>query len=112
MNIGDLRVRITIQKNETQTDQYGNHKSYWTDYFRCWATAVSRKASVSEGETASHIAETEKLDFTVRYSTETALVNPKRFRVILNDRIYNIVSVDPMAFKHNSIKLHTELCER
>ena len=27
MNIAGLRVRITIQKNETVVDKYGNHKS-------------------------------------------------------------------------------------
>ena len=33
MNIAGLRVRITIQKNTTVTDKYGNHKSVWQDYF-------------------------------------------------------------------------------
>ena len=41
MNIAGLRVRITIQKNETIVDKYGNHKTGWTDYFKCWATAVT-----------------------------------------------------------------------
>ena len=40
MDIAGLRVRITIQKNETVTDRYANHTSEWTDYFSCWATAT------------------------------------------------------------------------
>ena len=31
MNIAGLRTRITIQKNETVVDKYGNHKTAWTD---------------------------------------------------------------------------------
>ena len=81
MNIAGLRVRVTIQKNETVTDQYRNHKSVW-------------------------------LDLTVRYSSETAAVNSKQYRILLGGRIYNILSIDEMGFKHNSRKLHTKLAER
>ena len=107
MNIAGLRVRITIQKNKTVVDKYGNHKSAWTDYFTCWATALT-----SEKETAGHTTEADKLDITVRYSSETAAVNSKEYRVLLEGRIYNILSVDEMGFKRNSRKLHTELTER
>ena len=32
--------------------------------------------------------------------------------MLLEDRIYNILSIDEMGFKRNSRKLHTELVER
>ena len=112
MNIAGLRVRITIQKNETVVDKYGNHKSAWTDYFNCWATALTSGLSASEKETAGHTTEADKLDITVRYSSETAAVNSKEYRVLLEGRIYNILSIDEMGFKRNSRKLHTELTER
>ncbi|MBO5570904.1 MAG: phage head closure protein, partial [Clostridia bacterium] len=47
MNIAGMRIRITIQKNATVVDKYGNHKSAWTDYFTCWASA-SRDKTVDE----------------------------------------------------------------
>ena len=50
MNISGLRTRIVIQKNVTETDKYGNHKSVWRDYFTCWATAVTSGLSSSEEE--------------------------------------------------------------
>lgn len=112
MNIAGLRVRITIQKNNTVTDKYGNHKSVWLDYFTCWATAVTSGLSSSEDETAGHTVETDRLDMTVRYSSETAAVNSKQYRVLLGGRIYNILGIDEMGFKHNSRKFHTELTER
>ena len=112
MNISGLRVRITIQRNETVVDKYGNHKSEWTDFFSCWASAVTSGLSASERESAGHTTEADKLDITVRYSTETAAVNSKQYRVLLAGRIYNILSIDEMGFKRNSRKLHTELSER
>lgn len=112
MNISGLRVRITIQKNETVVDKYGNHKSTWTDFFTCWASAVTSGLSASEKESAGHTTEANKLDITVRYSTETAAINSKQYRVLLAGRIYDILSIDEMGFKHNSRKLHTQLTER
>ena len=112
MNVSGLRVRITIQKNETVVDKYGNHKSTWTDFFTCWASAVTSGLSASEKESAGHTTEADKLDITVRYSTETAAINSKQYRVLLAGRIYNILSIDEMGFKHNSRKLHTQLTER
>ena len=112
MNISGLRVRITIQKNETVVDKYGNHKSIWTDFFTCWASAVTSGLSASEKESTGHTTEANKLDITVRYSTETAAINSKQYRVLLAGRIYNILSIDEMGFKHNSRKLRTQLTER
>ena len=110
MHIEGLRVRIKIQKQETITDKYGNHKSGWTDYFSCWATPSTQTGQ--EGEEAAHTEEEDRLVFTVRYCTETAAVTSKLYRILLGDRIYNIVHVDDMGFKHNSRKFHAELVER
>ena len=110
MHIEGLRVRIRIQENETVTDRYGNHKPAWTDYFSCWATASTQTGQ--EGEEAAHTKEEDRLDFTVRYCTETAAVTAKQYRILLGERIYNIVHVDDMGFKHNSRKFHAELEER
>ena len=112
MNIAGLRVRITIQKNATVVDRVGNHTSAWTDYFTCWATAVTSGLSSSEEESAGHTVEADRLDITARYSSETAAVNSKQYRIVLDDRIYNILSIDEMGFKHNSRKFHTQLVER
>ena len=105
MNIAGMRVRITIQKNATVVDRVGNHTSAWTDYFSCWATAVTSGLSSNEEEAAGHTVEADRLDITVRYSSETAAVNSKEYRIMLGDRIYNILSIDEMGFKHNSRKL-------
>ena len=63
MNIAGLNVRIMIQKNETVTDRYGNHKSVWTNYFSCWATASDQTGE--ESEEASQTKEADRMDIAV-----------------------------------------------
>ena len=110
MNIAGMRVRITIQKNETDTDRYGNHKSVWTDYFKCWATASNQTGE--ETNAARNTTEEDRMDFTVRYSSETAAVVSTKYRILLKDRIYDIDHVDDMGFRKNSRKFHAHLTER
>ena len=112
MDIAGLRVRITIQKNATVTDRYGNRTSSWTDFFSCWATAVTSGLSASEEESAGHTVEADRLDITVRWSSETAAVNSRQYRILLGERVYDVLSIDEMGFRHNSRKFHTELSER
>ena len=110
MNIAGLNIRIMIQKNETVTDRIGNHKSVWIDYFSCWATASDQTGE--EGEEASQTKEKERIDFTVRYCSETAAVASKGYRILLGDWIYNIIHIDEMGFRKNSRKFKAELEER
>ena len=110
MHIAGMRVRITIQKNETVTDKYGNHKSVWSDYFKCWATASNQTGT--ENEEGSMTDEEDRMDFTVRYSSETAAVASTKYRIVLMDRIYDIDHVDDMGFKKSSRKFHAHLVKR
>ena len=107
MDVAALRSKVTFQKNETVTDQIGNHRSVWIDYFPCWATASDQTGD--ESEEASQTKEKERIDFTVRYCSDTAAVTSKGYRILLGDQIYNIKHVDDMAFKKNSRKFKTEL---
>ena len=112
MNISGLNVRITFQKNVTIIDKFQNHISAWQDYFTCWATAVPSGRSADETQEAGHTEEADRLDITTRWSTETAAVNSKQYRILLQGRIYNILSIDEMGYKKNSRKFHAVLSER
>ena len=111
MNISRLNTRITFQENAIVTDEIGNHLNTWKDYYSCYATA-STKVGVTEGEAAAQTVAQEKLDFTVRYCKEVSKIEPGTHRIILADRVYNIISMDDMAFKHRSLKFHAELVRR
>ena len=110
MHISALNIRILFQRNKTLTDAIGNHRNQWTDYFSCYATASGQNGE-EQDETGQTVVN-ERIDFTVRYSSETAVVTTDKYRILLHDRIYNILSVDDMAFKHNSLKFHAELVRR
>ena len=110
MHIAGMRVRITLQKNETVTDAYGNHANVWTPCFSCWATASSQMGQ--EKEAAATANEEDRMDFTVRYSSETAAVVSTKYRIVLMDRIYDIDHVDDMSFRKNCIKFHAHLVKR
>ena len=112
MNIAALRVRITIQKNETVVDENANHTSAWTDYFSCWASCVKSGQSLEETQEAGHTQEADRVDITVRWCSETAAVNSKEYRILLGGRIYDITSIDEMGFRKNSRKFHAILTER
>lgn len=110
MDIARLNVRITIQKNEVEIDRYGNHMAVWKDYFKCWATCSNQTGTEEAG--AGQTLESDRMDFTVRYSSETAAVISTKYRIILGERIYNIDHVDDMAFKKRSLKFHAVLVRR
>ena len=112
MDVAGLNVRIMIQKSVTETDKYGNHSSAWSDYFPCWATAVTSGKNTDETQEAGHTQETDRLDITVRWCSETAVVNSKQYRVRIGNRTYDITGIDEMGFRHNSRKFHTRLWER
>ena len=112
MNIADGNKRITFQRSETAVDRYGNHISVWEDYFTCWAEAVSSRRKSEETQEAAQTLESDRLEFTVRRSTETNAVNSKKYRILLGEKIYNILSVDEMGFDRYRRKFLAELVRR
>ena len=106
MNIAAMRVRVTFQKNTVIVDKYGNHKTGWADYFSCWATVGTSSGSESYGVV---INPEESLDFTCRYCSELADVESTKHRIIAEGRTYNITYVNPMGYKHNSLKFNCKL---
>ena len=57
MNISNLNVRITIQKNAVVIDKIGNHTNEWQDYYLCYAT-VSGETGTEQaivGETVENV---------------------------------------------------------
>ena len=102
MDIGAMNKRVTIQKNETVTDGYGNHRNEWSDYFTCWAT-VSEEGGQEQAE-AGQTVEHGDMSATVRYSSETAAVTSTGHRILLDGEIYDILSVDHLSYKKNALK--------
>ena len=45
MDMALLNVRIMVQENQVATDDIGNHKNTWTDYYFCYATVSNESPS-------------------------------------------------------------------
>lgn len=105
MNIAALRTRITFQKSTLTVDEYKNHRNTWEPYFSCYATA-SKTGGSEQSDAVTTVTET--IDFTVRACSELLAVRPDSFRIECRGNVYNILYVDPMAFKGNSLKFHCE----
>ncbi len=110
MHISALNVRILIQKSGIEKDDIGNETNRWTDYYSCYATASTKGGD--EAEDAAAVVPSLKVCFTVRYSSETSKITADGYRILLKDRIYNILYIDDMAFKHKSLKVYAELERR
>lgn len=106
MNIAAMRVHIYFQKNEILIDEYGNHTATWIDYFSCFATVGTSAGAESEDTV---INPEESLDFTCRYCSELAAVESTKYRIIAEGKAYNITYVNPMGYKHSSLKFNCKL---
>jgi SPP1 family predicted phage head-tail adaptor len=106
MDIALLNVKITIQKNETVVDAIGNHKNEWTDYYNCFATVSGEGGS--EKNVAGLIVDDSNISFTVRYCKALADIDVTKHRVVFDESLFNIVSVDHMNYKKKCLKLKCE----
>ena len=102
MDIAAMNVRVTFQRNEAVTDDYGNHKNAWTDYYSCFATISGE--SGQEQAVVGETVENTDMDFTVRYCAETAAVSSTKYRIVFMDELYNILAVDHLSMKKNALK--------
>lgn len=110
MNIELLNVRIFITKNEVNVDAIGNHKASCVPYYSCYAT-VSAEAG-KENTDAGMIVDNTKVDFTIRWCREAAILDSIHYRVEFNGTLYDITAIDHMNYKKKCIKLSCQKVRR
>ena len=103
-------LRIVPYKDVRVTDEVGNHKNTWEDYFTCHATVGTGTGTESSG--AATVNPEESMDFTTRWCSELAAVESTKYRILTQGRIYDIVYVNPMGYKRNSLKFNCKLEKR
>jgi uncharacterized phage protein (predicted DNA packaging)/SPP1 family predicted phage head-tail adaptor len=79
------------------------------DYITCWATA---SGSGNETDAAGTTNPQETIDFTTRWCRALSEVTSDGYRIIADGKLYNILYVNPMGYKHNSLKFHCERVKR
>ncbi len=102
MNITAMNVKITFQKNDVVIDKIGNHTNEWQNYYSCYATVSGENGSEQAvvGETIENI----QVCFTVRYCRKIADVSSTKHRIIFQNEIYDIVSVDHFSYTKKYLK--------
>ena len=110
MDVALLNVRIMIQENQVVTDEIGNHKNTWSDYYSCFATVSNE--SQSEDTSAGVVIDNSKIDFTIRWCRLASQIDAEHFRIRYAGEIYNILGIDHMNFKKRSIKLKCQKVRR
>lgn len=109
MEIAALNLRITFQKQATDVDEFMNHTNTASDYITCWATV---SGSGTETDAAGTTNPKETIDFTTRWCEALSKVTSEDYRIIADGKLYNILYVNPMGYKHNSLKYHCERVKR
>lgn len=98
MNVGRLNKRITFEKSVTESDEYGNRRPTWKKHFTCWATVKASGRRSEENEQTAVTREEDYIDITVRWSSETRAINPKEYRVIIDESVYDILSCNNAGY--------------
>ena len=104
MNIRKLNEKVTIQKNCLLTDDVGNHRNTWSDFFTCHATVGGEQAA--EKENAGLTVDDAGMTVTVRYCRQTAELNALQYRVLFRGEIYNITNVNHLNFRKKALKIN------
>lgn len=110
MKIADLSRKIRLQSKTVEIDKIGNHKSVWSDYL----TTNAYISFQGKGEEVFLGMEIDKSDisFTVRFQKNLKNINTSEFRIIFDDEIYNIISIDFMNYKNRLIKFRCRKVSR
>lgn len=114
MDIELLNAKIIIQKNETISDEIGNHQNAWINYYSCHATVSGEATSFlgSEEEKAALTVDHSNLDFTIRWCDKAKVIDITHYRVLFNEESYNIIAIDHMNYKRKCLKLRCKKEER
>lgn len=113
MDIALMNEKVRFQKNRIVTDNIGNHKNEWEDFYSCFATISGEGYNSSkEKEAAGLTVEDTAMSVTVRYCRKTAEITSDEFRILFRGEIYNIVNVDHLNYKKKCLKFNCRKARR
>lgn len=110
MDISLLNRRVTFQQATVVTDAIGNRRNTWTDYYTCSAT-ISDEGGDEERD-AGQKNYTDTLSVTVRWCRRASAVTPSEYRLVINDILYDITSVDHYSYKNQMLKFRCRRASR
>ncbi|EXG84485.1 phage head-tail adaptor, putative, SPP1 family [Clostridium sp. ASBs410] len=109
MNAGAYREPITIEKSGYTEDEIGNQIQGWTEYYKGYA--YMNNLSGSEYWEAAQMQAEKTVMFILRYHPLLGAMNTKMYRLMHRGNEFNIVSIDNVQYKNETIKIRAELKE-
>lgn len=103
MNAGAYREPVLIEKNKHVEDDIGNQVASWTEYYKGYA--YMNNLSGSEYWEAAQTQAQNTIMFIMRYHPLLGAMNTKEYRLMHQGREYNIISIDNVQFKNETIKI-------
>lgn len=100
---GELNKRITIEKKTIEIDDLQNQTEKWTEFHKCWSAVNG--VSGREYWQAREQHEENAVNFKIRYCKKLDELNTTDFRVVFQDKIYDISSIDNVFFADNIVNL-------
>ena len=110
MNITAMNVKITFQRNDVIIDKIGNHTNEWQNYYSCFATVSGETGNEQAvvGETVENV----EVCFSVRYCKKVSEIISTKYRIIFQNEIYDIVSIDHFSYTKKFLKFKCSKARR
>lgn len=109
MNAGVYREPVTIEKSDFAEDDIGNQIPIWNEYYKGYA--YMNNLSGSEYWEAAQTQAEKTIMFTMRYHPLLGAMDTKMYRLIHRGNEFNIVSIDNVQYKNETIKIRAKLKE-
>ena len=110
MDIALLNKRVTFQQRTLVTDEIGNHRNVWADYYTCSAT-ISEESGDEERD-AGQKNYTDTLSVTIRCCRKSSAVTPSEYRLVIDGVPYDITSVDHFSYRNRMLKFRCRRVSR
>ncbi len=126
IHIAGMKEWIIIEQLTSQKDNRGNAHEEWTEILHARAAVnvptgsevftrheYSSHSSGYEGSEfygARQTLQESKIKFTMRYTKRLNNIDTTKYRVMWNDRVYNILSVDNIQAKNEKLII-TAICK-
>lgn len=103
-----LRHKVDIEKKTVSEDDIGNQHETWMHWRYFWIEANGLHGA--EYYAAASVNEENTVELSLRYCKDLDSLNTIDYRVIFNDKTYDIKAVDPVKYEDRWVKL--KLLER
>lgn len=103
MDAGAYRGKLVIQKMKSEQDEIGNPLEKWEDYKKCYAYVNG--LSGKEYWEAANVQQENTVEFVFRWKPFFDMMDTKQYRILFNEKSYNIRSIDNIRYRNKTVKI-------